>query len=92
MPIIIAEIMKTRWTEAIMKAWELNNFNVHLSLHINLQLICKASLIFKSNLEFYLALSITLKQRELYDSKHVAEECRCLKIWDLLSFLIFQYS
>ena len=28
------------------------------------QLICKASLIFKSNLE--LALSITLKQRELY--------------------------
>ena len=49
-----------------------------------LQLICKASLIFKSNLE--LALSIILKQRELYESKHV--ECRCLKIWDLLSFLI----
>ena len=51
-----------------------------------LQLICKASLIFKSNLE--LALSIILKQRELYESKHVSEECRCLKIWDLLSFLI----
>ena len=33
-----------------------------------LQLICKASLIFKLNLE--LALSITLKQRELYESKH----------------------
>ena len=33
-----------------------------------LQLICKASLIFKSNLE--LALSIILKQRELYESKH----------------------
>ena len=31
-----------------------------------LQLICKASLIFKSNLE--LALSVTLKQRELYES------------------------
>ena len=31
-----------------------------------LQLICKASLIFKSNLE--LALSIILKQRELYES------------------------
>ena len=30
-----------------------------------LQLICKASLIFKSNLE--LALSIILKQRELYE-------------------------
>ena len=51
-----------------------------------LQLICKASLIFKSNLE--LALSIILKQRELYESKHVAMECRCLEIWDLLSFLI----
>ena len=43
-----------------------------------LQLICKASLIFRSNLE--LALSIILKQRELYESKHVAVECRCLKI------------
>ena len=32
-----------------------------------LQLICKASLIFKWNLE--LALSIILKQRELYESK-----------------------
>ena len=39
---------------------------------------CKASLIFKSNLE--LAISIILKQRELYESKHVAVECRCLKI------------
>ena len=43
-----------------------------------LQLICKASLIFKSNLE--LALSIILKRRELYESKHVSEECGCLKI------------
>ena len=41
------------------------------------KLICKASLVFKSNLE--LALSIILKQRELYESKHVAVECRCLK-------------
>ena len=46
-----------------------------------LHLICKASLIFKSNLE--LALLIILKQRELYESKHVAVQCRCLKIWDL---------
>ena len=37
----------------------------------------KASLIFKSNLE--LALSIILKERELYESKHVAVKCRCLK-------------
>ena len=51
-----------------------------------LQLICKASLIFKSNFE--LALLIILKQRELYEPSHVAAECRCLKIWDLLSFLI----
>ena len=51
-----------------------------------IQLICKASLIFKSNLE--LALSTTLKERQLYDSEHVAVECRCLKIWDLLFFLI----
>ena len=42
------------------------------------QLICKASLIFKLNLE--LALSIILKQRELSESKHVTAECRCLKI------------
>ena len=52
-----------------------------------LQLICKVSLIFKSNLE--LALSIILKQRELYESKHVVVKCRCLKMWDLLSFLIY---
>ena len=51
-----------------------------------LQLICKASLIFKSNLE--LALSIISKRRELYETKHVAVECRRLKIWDFLSFLI----
>ena len=52
-----------------------------------LQLICKASLIFKSNLE--LPLSIILAQRELYELKCVAVECRCLKIWHLLSFLIY---
>ena len=50
------------------------------------QLKCKASLIFKSNLE--LALLIILKERELYKSKHVMVECRCLKICNLLSFLI----
>ena len=42
------------------------------------QLICKASLNFKSNLE--LALSMILKQRELYESKHAVVECRCIKI------------
>ena len=39
---------------------------------------CRASLIFKSNLE--LVLSIILKERELYESEHFAVECRCLKI------------
>ena len=48
--------------------------------------ICKTSLIFKSNLE--LASPIILKWRELYKPKHVAVECRCFRIWDLLSFLI----
>ena len=51
-----------------------------------IQLICKTSLIFKSNLG--LALSIILKQRELYELKHVVMECRSLKIWEMLSFLI----
>ena len=51
-----------------------------------LQLICKSSLIFKSNLE--LALSIILKERELYKSKYVVVVWRYLKIRDLLSFLI----
>ena len=70
-------------TQAIVKVWELNDcavFNVGF-----LQLICKASLIFKLNLEP--ALSIILKERQLHESKNVAVECRCLKIWDL-SFLI----
>ena len=41
------------------------------------QLICTSSVICKSNLE--LALWITLKQRELYESEHVTVKCRCLK-------------
>ena len=41
-----------------------------------LQLTFKASLIFKSNLE--LALSISLQQKELYGSNHVTVECRYL--------------
>ena len=41
-----------------MKEWELNDFVVHLSF---LQLICKVSLVFHSNLE--LALSTILEQR-----------------------------
>ena len=51
-----------------------------------LELICEASLFFKSNLE--LDLLIILKQRDLYESKQVAVECRCFKVWDLLFFLI----
>ena len=50
------------------------------------QLICKASLISKSNSES--GLSIILKERELYESKGVMVGCRCLKICNLLYFLI----
>ena len=50
------------------------------------QLIYQASLIFKSNLE--LALSNVLKEKEFYESKHVVLECRCLKLWDLLSVFL----
>ena len=50
------------------------------------QLIRKAILFFQSNLE--LVSSNILKERELYKLKHVAVECRCLKICYLLSFLI----
>ena len=48
------------------------------------QLMSKTSLIFKLSL----ALLILLKEKELYESKHAAVECKCSKIWDLLSFLI----
>ena len=50
------------------------------------QSICKASLIFKSNLE--LALLIISRERELYEPNHVVVECRYLKICNLLSVLI----
>ena len=44
-----------------------------------LQLICKASSIFKSKLE--LALSINLIEREFLGQMHVTVECRYLKIF-----------
>ena len=74
---------RTRGTKAIAKGWEINDFVERFKSGF-LQLICKASLIFKSNLE----LLYERKERELYESKHDVVECRCLKIWDLLSFLI----
>ena len=55
-----------RGTEAIVNEWELNDFLVHFKLDF-IQLIRKASLIFKSNLE--LALSIILKKKENYMSQ-----------------------
>ena len=65
--------------ESVRTKWFCSVFKVGF-----VQLLCKASLIFKSNLE--LAYSIILKERELYESKHAVVECKCLKIWDLLSF------
>ena len=51
-----------------------------------MQLMCKASLIFQSNIE--LALSVILKERKLYDSKTCCGGVEMFKIWDLLSILI----
>ena len=42
-----------------------------------LQLICKASLIFKPNLS---SVVNYFKTKRIYESNHVAVECRCLKI------------
>ena len=53
------------YSERVRAKWFCCAFNLGF-----LQLICKASLMFKSNLE--LSLSIILKQRELYESKHVS--------------------
>ena len=63
-------------TQVIAKVWELNDFVVHLGF---IQIMCKASLIFNSNLE--LALSIILKESKLYESKHTVVERKCLKPW-----------
>ena len=72
---------QTKWdknySERVRAKWFCRAFKLGF-----LQLICKASLIFKLNLE--LALSVILKQRQLCQSKHVVMECTCLKIWDLL--------
>ena len=61
------------YSERVRSKWFCSAFKLGF-----LQLLCQATLIFKSNLE--LALSIILKQRELYESKHVVVECRCLKL------------
>ena len=58
-----------------MKLCELNYFVVRLSF---IQLMCKASLIFQSNIE--LALSVILKERKLYDSKACCSGVEMFKI------------
>ena len=63
-----------RVAHVIVKVWEINDFVVSLNFA---ELICKASLLFKSNV--VLVLSIILKERELKDSTHVVVECRCWK-------------
>ena len=78
---------KKEVTQAIVKGWRVrakwfcSGFKVGF-----LQLIYKASLISKLNLK--LTLLIILKERDLCKSELVVVECRCLKIWDLLSVLI----
>ena len=56
-----------RYSESVRAKWFVYAFKL-----VFLQLICKASLIFKWNLE--LALSIITKERELYKSKYVVVE------------------
>ena len=51
------------------------------------QLMCKACLISKTNLE--LDLSMIFKEIKFYESKHAVLECRCLKNMGLLPFLIW---
>ena len=92
MPIISVEIIKSidkrerarvnrSFSESVTDKWLCYAFKLGF-----LQFLCKASLILKSNLD--LDLPIIFKQGKFYESKHVAVECRCLKIWDLLSFFI----
>ena len=38
--------------------------------------------------EFRVSLFNYFKTKRIYESKHVAVKCRCVKMWDLLSFLI----
>ena len=88
------KIIEERETKKIQKKKEYGSYSERVSkmillcvyVRFSLINIFKASLIFKSNLES--ALTIVLKEKELYESEHVMVECRCLKIWDLLSFLI----
>ena len=71
----------TSYSESVRAKWFCCAFKLGF-----VQLIRKTSLIFKLNLE--LAVSNILKERELYESKDVMVESRCLKICDWLSLLI----
>ena len=79
------EKTRARRMEAMAKGWEINDFVERLSQVFSNKYV--KLLQFLSRI-IELALSIILKERELYESKHVTVECRCLKIRDLLSFLI----
>ena len=58
------------YSESVRAKWFCCAFKLHF-----LQLICKAPLNFKSNLE--LALSIISKESELYESGHVLVDETC---------------
>ena len=66
------QISGTSYSESVRAKWFCCTFKLGF-----VQLICKASLTFKSNL--VLAISIILKERELYESKDVVVDFRCLK-------------
>ena len=80
--------------------WQLNLIHQSFLMPINkcnccafklgfLQFIYKAFLTLKWNLE--ISVSIMLKERELYESKHVVVVCNVYKKWDL-SLLNESYS
>ena len=62
------------YSESLRAKWFCCTFKVSF-----LQLICKASLILKLNLE--LALSVILKERELHESRYAVVDSRCLNVF-----------
>ena len=79
MPIISVEIIKTTDEREMQKITKERQTKTEKSKgNRSYSERVRASFIFKSNLE--LTLPIILKQKELFESKHIAVECRCLKI------------
>ena len=95
MPIISVEIMKTIDEREIQKTTkekqtktERSKGNRSYSERVRAKWFCCAFKLGFLQLIWELALSIILKQRELYESKHVVVECRCLKVWEIAAEIV----